>query len=147
MIAVTLAVLAIFVRGYIMTSFETPSVDSGPNLFVTVGMLLIVLLLASLTTLTVSISDGYLRLKFGYGIFRKEFVLSDIVSAKSVRNPWYVGWGVRLWLRPTRWIYNVSGLDAVEITLKNGKIYRIGTDEPAKLSAAISTSLPTLSNI
>ena len=34
-------------------------------------------------------------------------------------------------------IYNVSGFDAVEIQLKNGKIYRIGTDEPKKLEQAI----------
>jgi hypothetical protein len=27
------------------------------------------------------------------------------------------------------WIYNVSGFDAVELTMKNGKIYRIGTNE------------------
>jgi hypothetical protein len=38
------------------------------------------------------------------------------------------------------WIYNVSGFDAVEITMKNGKIYRIGTDEPLKLEQAISQS-------
>ena len=35
------------------------------------------------------------------------------------------------------WIYNVSGFDAIELTMKNGKIYRIGTDEPEKLEAAI----------
>jgi hypothetical protein len=35
------------------------------------------------------------------------------------------------------WIYNVSGFDAVEIKLKNGKVYRIGTDEPKKLEQTI----------
>ena len=35
------------------------------------------------------------------------------------------------------WIYNVSGFDAVEIIMKNGKIYRIGTDVPEELEAAI----------
>jgi hypothetical protein len=34
-------------------------------------------------------------------------------------------------------IFNVSGLDAVEIKMKNGKIYRIGTDEPKQLERAI----------
>ncbi len=46
---------------------------------------------------------------------------------------WYYGWGIRGWLWPKMWIYNVSGFDAVEIKLKNGKMYRIGTDEPKKL--------------
>ncbi|MEK7656054.1 MAG: hypothetical protein AAB386_05245 [Patescibacteria group bacterium] len=36
------------------------------------------------------------------------------------------------------WIYNVSGFDAVEIILKNGKIYRIGTDVPKELEVAIN---------
>jgi hypothetical protein len=54
-----------------------------------------------------------------------------------VKNKWYFGWGVRRWFWPKMWIYNVSGFDAVEIVLKNGNIYRIGTDEPEKLERAI----------
>ena len=38
---------------------------------------------------------------------------------------------------PRMWIYNVAGLDAVEIKLRNGKTYRVGTDEPKKLEQAI----------
>ena len=35
------------------------------------------------------------------------------------------------------WIFNVFGFNALEIQMKNGKIYRIGTDEPEKLETAI----------
>jgi len=35
-------------------------------------------------------------------------------------------------------IFNVSGFDAVEIKMKNGKIYRIGTDEPEKLKNVVT---------
>jgi hypothetical protein len=35
------------------------------------------------------------------------------------------------------WVYNVSGFDAVEIQMRNGRIKRIGTDEPRKLEQAI----------
>jgi hypothetical protein len=38
-------------------------------------------------------------------------------------------------------VYNVSGFDAVEIKLKNGKRYRIGTDEPKDLEQAIRNSI------
>jgi hypothetical protein len=34
-------------------------------------------------------------------------------------------------------LYNVSGLDAVELKLKSGDIHRIGTDDPAGLAAAL----------
>jgi hypothetical protein len=83
------------------------------------------------------IDENYLKIKFGYGIFRKSFKLNEIYSAKTVKNHWYYGWGIRLWLWPKMWIFNVSGFDAVEIKMKNGKIYRIGTDEPIQLESAI----------
>jgi hypothetical protein len=35
------------------------------------------------------------------------------------------------------WIYNVSGFDAVEILMKSGKRYRIGTDQPEELVQTI----------
>jgi hypothetical protein len=39
------------------------------------------------------------------------------------------------------WIYNVSGFDAVELKMKNGKVYRIGTDESEKLESALQQSI------
>jgi hypothetical protein len=143
MLVVTLAVLALFARVYIMASAEPASVDSGTNFAVTAIMALILFILASFATLTVSIDENRLRIKFGYGIFSKKFLLSEIVSVKCVKNHWYYGWGIRLWLWPTAWIYNVSGFDAVEITMRNGKIYRIGTDTPSELEAAIKQAINT----
>jgi hypothetical protein len=98
---------------------------------------IVVLILASFLTLTVWIDGSELKIKFGYGLFNKRFALSEIVSAKAVKNRWYNGWGIRFWWKPRMMIFNVSGFDAVEIKMKNGKIYRIGTDEPGKLEAAI----------
>jgi len=137
MLVVTLAVAALFAWAQVVARAEAPSVDSGTNFLFTSIMTLIVLVLASFITLTVSIDEKYLRLKFGYGLFRKKFLLDEIVSATAVKNHWYYGWGVRLCLWPKMWIYNVSGFDAVEIVMKNGKIYRVGTDDSSGLEAAI----------
>lgn len=137
MVFVTLAVLVFFARLQIIARAEPPSYDSGTNFAVTALMALIVFILASFSTLRVVIDERYLRVKFGYGIFRKKFSLEEIVSAKIVRNHWYYGWGIRFWFWPKMWIYNISGFDAVEITTKKGKIYRIGTDVPQELEAAI----------
>lgn len=104
-------------------------------------MLLILLILASFSSLKVMVDENHLRIKFGYGIFKKRFMLREIVSARTVKNHWYYGWGIRVWFWPYMLIYNVSGFDAVEITMKNGKIYRIGTDEPAKLEQVILQSI------
>lgn len=141
MIVITLAVLVFFVWIYTVASNETPSVDSGTNLAVTTVMVLVMTILASFTSLKVSIDDSYLRIKFGYGIFFKKFALNEIASVRSVKNHWYYGWGIRVWFWPPMWIYNISGFDAVEIVMKSGRIYRIGTDEPEKLEQAITQGI------
>ncbi|MFZ1735951.1 MAG: hypothetical protein WAU31_03390 [Candidatus Moraniibacteriota bacterium] len=137
MLVVLLAVLGLFVRVYISALAEPPSVNSGPNFAMTVMMVSVLFFIAQFAILTISIDENSLRIKFGCGIFSKKFALDQIASVKSVKNRWYYGWGIRLWLWPKMWIYNVSGFDAVEITLKNGKVYRIGTDVSKELEVAV----------
>ncbi len=111
--------------------------QAGFNSLILVIMFFILFILASFASLKVTIDENYLRIKFGYGIFRKRFILKEIASARTVKNHWYYGWGIRLWFWPRMVIFNVSGFDAVEIKMKNGKTYRIGTDEPKNLEHAI----------
>ena len=141
MLVVTLAVLALFAWAYITARAEPPSYYSGTNFAVTSIMALILFALASFVSLQVIIDEKYLRIKFSYGIYQKKFLLDDVMSAQTVKNHWYYGWGIRVWFWPKMWIYNVSGFDAVEIKLKNGKTYRIGTDEPEKLEQTILHSI------
>jgi len=115
--------------------------QTGLNVLVLFVMVLIIFLLASFGTLQVIIDENFLHIKFGYGIFRTKFPLNEIASAKKVRNRWYYGWGIRVWFWPYMWIYNVSGFDAVEIIMKSGKRYRIGTDQPEELEHAILQSI------
>ena len=140
-LVITLAVTAFFIWVYLLALSEPPSPDSGPNLAITSIMALIVFILSSFITLQVVVDSNYLRIKFGFGIYHKKFLLRDIISVKTVRNRWYYGWGVRVWFWPKMWIYNVSGFDAVEIELKGGKKVRIGTNEPKKLEQAIRQSI------
>lgn len=100
-------------------------------------IIVIAAILISFGWLTVEVSAHSIFLVFGIGLVRKTFVTKDIASVQPVKNHWYYGWGIRLWLWPYMWIYNVSGFDAVEIIMKNGRRYRIGTDDPAGLAAAI----------
>jgi len=141
MLVVTLAVLVLFTWLQITARAEPPSYDSGTNFAVSAIMVLILFILASFTTLTTSIDKNYLQIKFGYGIFTKRFILNQITSVQTVKNHWYYGWGIRLWLWPKMWIYTISGFDAVEITMKNGEVYRIGTDVTKELEATIKRSI------
>ena len=88
-------------------------------------------------SLTVRVSHDLVEISFGIGIIRKQFDVGNIRRASVVKNKWYYGWGIRL--TPHGWLYNVSGLDAVEILMDNGKQYRIGTAKPNELENAINT--------
>jgi hypothetical protein len=94
-----------------------------------------VFLMLLLGSLTVTVDHAVVALRFGVGLIQHRLALSDIRTVRTVRNRWYYGWGIRL--LPRGWLYNVSGLDAVEIELADGRAHRIGTDEPETLAAAI----------
>jgi len=91
------------------------------------------------SSLTVIIDDEYLEARFGPGLVKKRILLKDIESAQAVRNRWYYGWGIRQ--TPGGWMFSVSGLSAVELTLKNGSHFRIGTNAPQELESAIQDSI------
>lgn len=133
--------LVIYVFLAVSLLFAVILFQTGFNFAIFAMMFLILLALASFMLLKVTVNEKVMEIKFGYGIIQKKFLLKGIKSAKIVKNRWYYGWGIRLLIWPTVWIYNVSGLDAVEITMKNGKRYRIGTDEPKKLERAILQSI------
>jgi hypothetical protein len=96
---------------------------------------ILVIIAALFFSLTVEVGDGRIRCWFGSGLIRKIFDLTEITKVKAVRNRWYYGWGIRY--TPHGWLFNISGLDAVELTFRSGKHFRIGTDEPDKLVLAI----------
>ncbi|MFC1720832.1 hypothetical protein ACFLY0_00525 [Patescibacteria group bacterium] len=133
--------LMLFTLLAITLLFTFVSQEAEADLAILALMLLILFIVASFSSLTVVVDENHLRIKFGYGIFRKKFILNEITSAKTVKNHWYYGWGIRFWMFPPTWIYNVSGFDAVEIIMKDGKRYRIGTDESKRLEQVILQSI------
>ncbi len=91
------------------------------------------------SSLTVVIWEEELEVRFGPGLIRKRFKLGDIESCRAVKNHWYYGWGIRL--TPHGVLYNVSGFHAVELKLRTGKKFRIGTDVPQELEEAIRQAI------
>jgi hypothetical protein len=85
--------------------------------------------------LTIEMDDVYLRAKFGPGLTLRRIKLADIASCQPIRIRWTYGWGIHL--TPYGWLYNVSGWDAVAITLHNGRRVSLGTDQPNELCEAI----------
>jgi len=90
-------------------------------------------------SLTVAIDEEYLHARFGPGLIRKSIPLRLITAYQPVRSHWYEGWGIRQISKG--WMYNVSGFDAVELQMQNGRRYRIGTNDPEGLIKALHQAL------
>ncbi|MEE3001359.1 MAG: hypothetical protein VX908_01560 [Planctomycetota bacterium] len=106
-------------------------------LYTVVGVAFLAMLLFH--SLTVTIDDEHIRLSFGLGLFRKRIPLSQVVSCRTVRNRLWYGFGIRYVF--DGWMWNVSGMDAVQLTYEDGHHFRIGTDEPEALAAAITAAI------
>ena len=114
----------------------------GSGVRVATGVTLAILLLCAVLfySLTVEVTADEVVVSFGPGVIRRRFLLQDVRGARKVRNPWYYGWGIRF--TPQGWLFNVSGLDAVELEFDGDRRVRIGTDDPEGLSTAIRPDPP-----
>jgi hypothetical protein len=89
------------------------------------------------SSLTVEVGEGELRWYFGPGLWTYRLPLDEIKEVAVVRNHWWNGFGIRM-ARGFR-LYNVSGLDAVELRVGPDVVRRIGTDDPQGLSDALKS--------
>jgi hypothetical protein len=102
------------------------------------GVMCLVTTLASALfgTLTVIVDETSVLVRFGpVSLLRERIAVADVTHARAVRNSPLYGWGMRYIPRGRLW--NVWGLDAVELQLTNGTRFRIGTDEPQALLRAL----------
>lgn len=91
------------------------------------------------SSLTVEVSERELLWHFGPKLWTYRIALADIESIRRVRNKWWYGFGIRK--SPGFRLYNVSGLDAVELRLKAGGVRRIGTNDAPGLARALKVEI------
>ncbi|MCU0409308.1 MAG: hypothetical protein MUD02_10205 [Bacteroidales bacterium] len=108
-------------------------------LFVALAMAICLLIFYKLTII---VDDTHLSFRMGAGIVSKKIRLADIKECRAVRNSPLTGIGIRLYSKG--WLYNVSGLDAIELSFRNrpGRL-RIGTDVPNEVAAYVNSKLGT----
>jgi hypothetical protein len=105
----------------------------------TIVMLIVLIAVAVVFhSLAVEVDDSELRWHFGPGFWTYRLARDEIRNVAVVRNRWWNGFGIRT--APGFRLYNVSGLDAVELQLKSGDIRRIGTDDPKGLAVALKSA-------
>ena len=114
-----LAIILIASGGLIGSPFHR-----GPPVVVSIILLVCLVLFYRLR---ITIEDETLLASFGTGIIRKRVRLAEIVGCEPSSHSLVVWLGIHL--TPYGWLYNVSGFDAVAITLRDGKRFALGTDD------------------
>jgi hypothetical protein len=127
------AVLILFVTLGLAAVFAGLGIGLVKDLWFSLPILLVSAWLFS--SLTIEITERELRWRFGPGWIRKTMPLAEITSAEPVRTG--LSWGIH-WSPRLGWLYNVSGWDAVLVTLRSGKKFALGTDEPQILTARLA---------
>ncbi len=131
-----LPLLLIFFGLFIKSGFSTDPV-SIIQLFLVITFLICFLIFYQLT---IRISNDSISFSLGIGLVGKTYKFSEIKSCKAVTNSALNGIGIRM--LSNGWLYNVTGLKAVELQFKNRKsVVRIGTDKPEEIANLINLKL------
>jgi len=120
-VAVFLAITGIFAQG-------------GPGTFLIIEVILLICAVV-FCKLTIRIDDKILHGHLGLGLSESRCSSLKSAHAKPIRIRWWYGWGIHL--TPYGWLYNVSGLDAVAIRLRDERKFALGADDPEALVDAI----------
>ena len=87
--------------------------------------------------LTIIVDNEAISFKLGIGLLGKSYEISEIKSCRPVKNLWIYGVGIHK--LPNGWLYNVSGLKAIELRFKDStRVVRIGTDNPDEIAGVIT---------
>jgi len=127
----------IIVIGVLVVMLATGAAAAGWAVMLPLAIVVVVVLMMS--RLTVVVTRDELLVYFGPGLRVKRVRLDEIAVVRAVENPWWYGWGIRF--TPHGVLYNVAGTDAVEIVLKRGRQFRVGTDEPLVLREVLERVL------
>lgn len=119
----------IFLLGIGMILFYVQN-NLGPIILITVSLLFLFM------RLDTRVDDRGISFKF-FPFVKKEFVWSEISSARVVDYGFIGGWGIRLFTSHGT-VYNVKGSKGLAIELKDGKKFCLGTQRPEELQNILS---------
>jgi lipid-A-disaccharide synthase-like uncharacterized protein len=136
-VIIILVMLVMIGQLILVMILEDNDQEVKPYIYLTIAVFGALLLL--FYRLETVIDQTEIRISFGIGLIKKKIALGEIEQTEAVRNTFWYGWGIRL--TPHGWMWNIAGYDAVQLTLKSGKKFRIGTDNAQLLKSEIDKRL------
>jgi len=113
----------------------TESAEFWPLLIA--GLLLAAVFLV-FTVMTVTVNEDSLEVSMGLELIRKRLMVSDITSVSEIRIPWH---SVGIKKISGGWLFSVAVSDGVDMEMKNGKRYIVGSEDPAGLLQALRSRM------
>ena len=90
------------------------------------------------SSMTVRVTRTTLEWWIGIKPLGVRVALDEIESVEPIKTNLFEGWGIHLTWHG--WVWNVAGFNALQVKLKRGTRYAVGTPEPDKVIAAIRTA-------
>lgn len=126
--------IAIFIAVALLTAWSLYTQRMPAEVFVALNIVTVALC-TLFSTMTTKVNATEIEWHFSFGFWRKKVALKDVHSYSVVRNkPW---WGLGIRFIPNGMLYNVSGLDAIELVMQNKRRIRIGSDQAEEFRLAI----------
>jgi len=131
-----LPLLLIFIGVMFKSGFSTDPI----TIILLFAVVTILICLLIFYQLEIRISNDSISFSLGIGLVGKSYKFSEIKACKAVTNSALNGIGIRI--LSNGWLYNVTGLKAIELQFKNRKsVIRIGTDKPEEIANLINSKL------
>lgn len=93
---------------------------------------------ALFSTLTVRVTDQRIMWFFGVPGIGRSVPLKQIASIRPIKTTIWEGWGIHLTWHG--WVWNVAGFNAVQIILRSGTRFAVGTPEPQAVIDAVQSA-------
>lgn len=125
-----------------IASFTTLAIYLTGTNIAFVGFLVILAIVAFIfygLTVEVNPQQQTLSWWFGPSVAKITLKFDDIDYVQPVKNSLRHGLGMRI--STDGWVYTVAGFDALEVVMKDGTKYRVGTNDKTKLVAAMESKL------
>lgn len=133
-VAIILPLLLLF-SGLLIKSGLSNTPDFHIHLILVIVFLICLLVFYKLTII---VDNEFVKFKLGIGLVSKSYKISDLKSCKPIATSVLNGIGIRM--LTNGWLYNVTGLKAIELRFVNkNSIVQIGTNKPDEISQLIQS--------
>ncbi len=126
-----------WIIGGILLGLGVMAPSTTQFLWIPASIMFVVLVLFH--SLRARVDRHQVQLSFGIGVISRSIDVGRIASCEVVTTPWFFGYGIRYVF--DGWMWNVSGPWSVRLEYTDGTHFRIGTDRPEDLKAAIDAAI------